>query len=84
MTNKREAKFAALAAIDGLTLSDCFFFFLENTTAREQAIAARAQDKDFDTSDTIVAESEDGDGARVFGSRWVEFDEDFKKVLARL
>lgn len=71
MSNEKQA---ALAAIEGLELSDCIQFFDAKATERDKKIVALVEtgDEDFEVDNNIVSEGEDN-GAYVMGWRWASF-----------
>lgn len=64
----------ALAAIDGLTLSDVLGYFGRRARKRDKKIAAMVEtdDLDFECDLPLISEGDDN-GAYVMGWRWVDF-----------
>jgi hypothetical protein len=67
-------KHTQLEAIEGLTLSDCLFFFDSKATERDKQVAALVETRDerFEVDNALISEG-DGNGAYVLGWRWVTF-----------
>jgi hypothetical protein len=75
--SKKKTTQERLAAIDGLTFSDCVVFFASQRTERELKIIEWAQEHDkegeLEVDDSSILSEGDDNGTYVLAWQWVDF-----------